>query len=271
MLSPTSDSAAELVPGLVSVTFRQLGAWEIVRLASECKLRSIEWGGDVHVPHGDLATASEVGKITREYGIEVAAYGSYYRAGESESRDMPFERVLETAHTLGASLIRVWAGAKASREADAEYWDHVVSDSLHISNLAHASGIRLAFEYHANTLMDSELSASRLLSEMTHPAMETLWQPPNGQSLDDCLRSLERILPRLANIHVFHWWPDSNHRLPLYTGADRWKRYIAIAASQSGCRHLLLEFVPEDNPQLLSGEAETLLEWIEQQEHSILA
>ena len=41
------------VPGLCSVTMRQLGVEEVAKLAAESGLRAIEWGGDIHVPPGD--------------------------------------------------------------------------------------------------------------------------------------------------------------------------------------------------------------------------
>ena len=72
-----------LVPGLVSVSFRQLPAEEIVRLCAECGLEAVEWGGDIHVPHGDCATAEKVSGLTEAAGLRTAAYGSYYRCGVS--------------------------------------------------------------------------------------------------------------------------------------------------------------------------------------------
>jgi 3-dehydroshikimate dehydratase len=42
-------------PGLVSVTFRKLTPVEVAGLVKKGGLKSIEWGGDIHVPHGDLA------------------------------------------------------------------------------------------------------------------------------------------------------------------------------------------------------------------------
>jgi hypothetical protein len=40
--------------GLVSITFRQLSPPAIIDLVRQAGLEGIEWGGDVHVPHGDL-------------------------------------------------------------------------------------------------------------------------------------------------------------------------------------------------------------------------
>lgn len=46
-----------LKTGLTSVTFRNLGIEQIVSLAGAAGADSIEWGGDIHVPPGDLSAA----------------------------------------------------------------------------------------------------------------------------------------------------------------------------------------------------------------------
>ena len=68
--------------GLVSITFRQLSAEKIVGLVSAAGLQGIEWGGDIHVPHGDVKRAEEVKRMTLDSGLEVSAYGSYYKFQE---------------------------------------------------------------------------------------------------------------------------------------------------------------------------------------------
>ena len=80
-----------LIPGLVSITFRSLSPQDVIQLVKDAKLRAIEWGGDIHVPHGDLKQAKQVCAQTEEAGLQVAAYGSYYRVGESEREGLAFE------------------------------------------------------------------------------------------------------------------------------------------------------------------------------------
>ncbi len=110
-----------LYPGLVSVTFRSLDCKKIVELVKKAGLSSIEWGGDVHVPQGDMKKAKEARKMTEEAGLVTAAYGSYYRVGcesikTGEKAD--FKKTLETALELNTPVIRVWAGDRGSAEAD---------------------------------------------------------------------------------------------------------------------------------------------------------
>ena len=69
--------------GLVSISFRKETPQTLIRASREAGLEKIEWGGDVHVPVGDLARAKQVGEETRAAGLDPCAYGSYFRIGIS--------------------------------------------------------------------------------------------------------------------------------------------------------------------------------------------
>lgn len=251
--------AAEMIrPGLVSVTFRKLSPAEIVALVREAGLTGIEWGGDVHVPHGDLARAREVRKLTEENGLRVAAYGSYYRAGFSESDGLAFERVLATARELGAPTIRVWPGTKGSAEVDEAGRRSVGADLERIAGLAAQAGISVSTEFHGGTLTDTNESAVRLLSEVSHPNLFTYWQPHNGEATEDCVAGLRAVRARMSNLHVFHWWPTSAERHPLAEGSARWAAFFAECAPLTEDRFALMEFVPGDAPEAFLRDAGTL-------------
>ncbi len=251
-----------LTPGLVSITFRKLSPREIADLVARAGLTGIEWGGDVHAPHGDLERAREVRQITRDAGLEVAAYGSYYRLGKSEAEGLAFRDVLNSAVELGAPLIRVWAGAKPSAEADEAYRREIADEAARIAEEAAAAGVGIAYEYHANTLTDTNESAQDLLERTQTPNITTLWQPPNGQSPEYCLEGLKAVLPRLSNVHVFHWWPTNKDRNPLDAGTDRWKPYLETLRSTGRDHHLLIEFVKDDDPENFLADAAALRRWI---------
>jgi len=53
-----------IVPGWVSITFRSLTAERIIALVRQAGLSAIEWGGDIHVRHGDTGRAREVRRLT---------------------------------------------------------------------------------------------------------------------------------------------------------------------------------------------------------------
>jgi sugar phosphate isomerase/epimerase len=249
-------------PGLVSITFRKLSPAEIVSLVRKAGLRGIEWGGDIHVPHGDIERAREVRAMTAESGLRVAAYGSYYRAGWSEANGLPFRRVLDSALELGAPSIRVWPGVKGSADVDEAGRWAVIEDLRRIAEMAGQVGVRVATEFHGSTLTDTNESASQLLVEVDHPNLHTGWQPHNGEATADCVEGLQAVAPRLDNIHVFHWWPTSADRHPLADGTERWAEFWRVLRTLPGERFALLEFVPGDTEAAFLRDAATLLSWL---------
>jgi sugar phosphate isomerase/epimerase len=244
-------------PGLVSITFRQLSPPEIIRLAEEAGLECIEWGGDLHVPHGDLPTARHVKQMTTAAGLRVASYGSYYRVWPQEP--CSFEKVLETAVVLGAPVIRIWAGKASSAEISLPDRARLVDEIQHITRLAQAQNIVLAFEYHGGTLTDTLESARDLMIQTGPMGARFYWQPPVGATISANLAGLQDVLPWLANLHVFHWQAAPAQRLPLADGAEDWRRYLKLAASAGGERDALLEFVRGDAPSALMEDAAVLI------------
>src|SRR4051812_32305936 len=83
----TISQPAPFRTGLCSVTLRRLAVPEVLAAAAAAGLECIEWGGDIHVPPGDSALARQVGAATADAGLQVASYGSYFRAGPETLTD----------------------------------------------------------------------------------------------------------------------------------------------------------------------------------------
>ena len=254
--------AGMIASGLVSVTFRKLAPAEVVALVREAGLKGIEWGGDLHVPHGDIARAREVSELTHEAGLAVAAYGSYYRAGHSEEHGLPFQQVLDTALELNAPLIRVWAGTVGSDSADDNIRWRVAADLRRIADQAAKAGVRVATEFHGGTLTDTNDSANQLLVEADHANLHTYWQPLMGMDDATCLGGLELLAPRLSHLHVYHWQTVQDRR-PLAEGTARWQKFLAQVKRLPGDRYAMLEFVTDDQPDNFRRDAATLREWLQ--------
>ena len=246
-------------PGLASVTFRELSPAQIVDLVGTAGLLGIEWGGDVHVPHGDLARACEVRKITEKAHLKIAAYGSYYHVGHEEL--VPFETVLATAKELGAPIIRVLLGKQGSANANQDYLQHVVKESYRISELAAAASIRIACEWHGSTLTDDVAMAVSLLKAVNHEDFRTYWQTPQGMPHSCCLKELEAVRSWLIGLHVFYWHVETRERLALADGRSEWRQYLA-RANDAGELFALMEFVPDDSPEAFLRDAATLKSWL---------
>lgn len=250
--------------GLVSVTFRELSPSRIVELVAQGGLDGIEWGGDVHAPHGDLETAAQVARLTRDAGLEVLAYGSYYRV--CESNDLPFERVIASADALGAPLIRIWAGRGEFSEMNDDYRQRVALQTQQLADRAGDAGLILAFEYHRKTLTETAESAQRLLELVDRPNVKCLWQPDPGLSVEQNDAALRTVLPWLTNLHVFSWDSEGT-RLPLAAGESWWSQYLDTASTAPpsdtpGGRAALIEFVADAETEQFLADARTLRSWL---------
>jgi 3-dehydroshikimate dehydratase len=250
--------------GLVSITFRQLSIEQIVELVREAGLDGIEWGGDIHVPHGDLDIARRVARLTGDMGLETAAYGSYYRAGEPEDQNgnPNFQAVVDTARTLGTSTIRVWAGNRGSADADETYRAKVVADLERIDRMAMIANIAIALEFHGGTLTDTTESTRALMNDLEQTRIQFYWQPQTGIARKDALSQIRMLAPRLSNLHVFAWNPVENgfDRRPLQEHENDWTEYLATAREVAGDdRWALLEFVRDDDPERFKADAKRLV------------
>ncbi|MFA5689400.1 MAG: TIM barrel protein [Kiritimatiellales bacterium] len=256
--------------GLCSITFRQLAAEQIIDLVKQAGLDAIEWGGDIHVPPGNIATAEQVGQMTRDAGLAVSSYGSYYKILDGQGGAQDFAPVLESAVALKTDLIRIWAGSLPPEKTDAACRRKLIGECLKAADAAAQANVRLAFEFHNNTLTQTNESAEQLLQDINHPAVCIYWQPIYwGPDMQYRLQGLHALKDSIANLHVFYWlydsmkesWNNRVDRRPLNEGAADWKEYFSILFP-SGDHYALLEFVRHDDPVQFLKDAEVLRSWV---------
>lgn len=252
-----------ILAGLCSVTLRHLGVAEVADLAAACGLQVMEWGGDVHVPHGDLRAAADAAHAGELAGLRVCSYGSYLFADDGAEASLP--AVLDTAEALGAPLVRVWAPFGVEPGAPGDQVACVVRSLESVASGAADRGLGVYLEFHGGTLTATAGSAASLVSAVAAPNLWCAWQPPYwdrrtpAEERDD----LEELGDRLGPLHVYAWSPDG-HRHPLATEGDRWPTRLAVATARAGVgpRPALLEFVAGDDPANLAADAATLRSWI---------
>jgi sugar phosphate isomerase/epimerase len=258
--------------GICSITFRQFGIEKIVGLVKRAGLDAIEWGGDIHVKPGDLAAANTARKMTRDAGLEVSSYGSYYRVLEDENKGQDFAPILDAALALGTETIRIWPGSRPSETAGETYRKQFVEKLRRDLDLAAAAGVRLALEFHMNSFTDSNAATRKLLDEINHSNLYIYWQPIYWLSdFDYRLQGLEMFQSRILNLHVFNWkfhptsgnWGENIERCPLKEAAAEWNRYLSALSPEIN-RYALMEFVRDDSPEQFLEDAQTLRQWIKE-------
>lgn len=247
-----------IIPGLVSVSFRQKMPEEICAACVAAGLTAIEWGGDVHVPP-DGSNAAQVKAVTLDHGLSVSSYGSYFRVGQ------PLDGLranLETACALGTDTVRIWGGLQGSAETDAAERAAVMAQMVQAAETARTYGIQLALEYHGGTLTDDRDSVVQLMAQTQNVAdsLRLYWQPRWDWSEVERLASLEDVRPRLSHMHAFTWRHPGGvvERRPLAEGEDMWRKVLPTLPDG---QHVLLEFFENDSLQAMDRDARTLLAW----------
>lgn len=251
--------------GLCSVTFRELSVTQIVDLAAGAGIEAVEWGGDVHVPPGDLVAARDASARCGNVGIECASYGSYLFAGHEGPDDTA--RLVETALALGVPNVRVWCPFGLLPGTGGPDRKRAVDSLRAVSAVAGEAGLDVSLEFHAGTLTQTAESTLVLLDEVGAPNLFAYWQPMTGVPVPALLGELEHVLPRLSHLHVFAWDADGT-RLPLSAGADLWTEALGLAGaaeahgSWTGARVAFLEFVEGDEPEAFLRDAHVLRDWL---------
>ena len=242
-------------PGLVSVSFRKLSCEELIKLTAESRLSCIEWGSDVHVLPGDAVCARRVEKMMADNGLFTSSYGSYFRAGVSDTDS--FLKCVESCILLKSPTIRVWAGTLGPRQEKNR--SAVAASLAGCCEKAAQNALTVTLECHQGTLTETEDSALLLLREVGHPALRLSWQPKVGGVENENGRYLASAVPYLETIHCYH---RSNDNLcqALEAGKDEWKHYLDIAAKSGRDIPVLLEFFKDDSVEQFKQDAAVLLE-----------
>lgn len=222
-------------------------------MAKKAGLAGIEWGGDIHVPAGEVKTAAETARKTHCAGLVVLSYGSYYRGDKEED----FTSVLASAKALGAPVIRVWAGRKTFEESTPEEFSALAARFYKAASAAQKDGIAVAFEYHRGTATQTIDGALALLRAIDHPNIYCYWQPNPDITHAEQLAEIDALLPFLQNVHVF-CWTKGNERHPLSEGMKRWEDYVSHIRKSGKSHCLILEFVKDDSDSAFYEDAEFL-------------
>lgn len=239
--------------GMTSVTFRNKSVEEIIEITEKCGLDAIEWGGDVHVPSGNILIADRTAELTEKAHLKVVSYGSYFRVGK-ESIDL-FDKVLETARALNAPIIRIWCGDVPSDKTSDERFHEYVNDIKHIAKKAAEYGIIIASEYHNGTYNDSPVSALRLIKAVDMPNYKTYWQTLSFDDSD--IESLKALLPYIVTVHVFAW-NKYGRRYSLKKHYKKWRLIMNICKDSD--INFIMEFVKRDRDICFIKDSATLIE-----------
>ena len=243
-----------IIPGMVSATFKKESPDYVLSVLKKAGLKGIEWSENWHVPVGMPQVAAALARKTVELGAEVAAYGSYYRLGEQENPAEVFSRSLQNAVAMQAPLIRIWGGRKGSKVLTPSEREPLAREAALISRMAAQEGLKVALEWHKETVTDTNESAMTFLDAAAAPNLYCLWQPTVALSMQQRVEGIEQLEARgrLLNLHVYHW--QDGRRRPFSEGIEEWQTNLAHVRPEE-TRYGLLEFVMNDSQEQFLKDA----------------
>ena len=239
--------------GLVSISFRNLSAEEIIRLTKESGLAAIEWGSDVHAQKDDIRELWRIREQMDNAGLYTSSYGTYFRVGENSPDELC--DYLSAANILGTKILRLWCGRKNYEDMTEAERQWIIEESKRAADIAERAGVTFCMECHNNTFTSCSEGALRLMNSVNSGAFGMYWQPSRLINQKANLDYASAISPYARNIHVFNWSEHGRH--PLSSGLDVWGKYVSHF---DGTQHLLLEFMPDNSAESLLGEAMALAE-----------
>ena len=241
--------------GLVSISFRKYSPEDILKAMRDAGLEYIEWGGDVHAPHGNIEECEKIRALTEKYGIKIAEYGSYYKIAQSDPS--LFSDALASARALGTDIIRVWPGMNTPSDTVSEDdYRKFVDDARRICD--EAPDMTIALECHPHSLTDEYHHALDFIKDIGRDNLKTFWQPNQYRNTEYNLESIRALLPYIVSAHVFSW--KRKTRYPLSEGEGNWRRYIELLSE--GDINYMLEFMHDDRIETLTETANTLKSWL---------
>ncbi len=239
--------------GLVSISFRGSTPAEIIAAVKKSGLDAIEWGGDIHVPHGDVKKAAEVCKMCKESGISIPEYGSYYIIGQSE-HDL-YKKVAESCHALESDCVRVWAlQGKCGDTVDSALYEKCVADAAAICD--EDKSITVCLECHPMSLTDEYHNTLRFLRDVGRDNLKMFWQPNQYKPFDYNADAAAALKDYVKSVHTFSW--DREHHYPLEKMEKQWSEYISILGKD---KNYMLEFMHDGKTESLDSAAKTLRSW----------
>lgn len=249
-----------ITPGIVSATFRDKTADDIIRLCKEAGLEAVEWSENAHVMPDDPEGAAALYEKTKAAGLSVAAYGSYFRLGQNDDPETAFRASIRSAAALHAPLIRIWAGTKPSAEVSGGERKKMAAETRTVCEIAAEYDIKVAMEWHKNTLTDTNESAMAFLEEVNHENLYCLWQPTVALTMEQREEGLALLKnhpmgERLLNLHMYYWLDGV--RRPFREGMGEWARYLAQVEPGTQ-RFGLLEFVMGNTEEQFLADAAEL-------------
>lgn len=194
----------------------------------------------------DVAEAARAGRVVRDAGLDVVAFGSYFGREPSLHADAP-ERAVACAAAMQAPLLRVWAEPAAANGLR----DEVVGSLQRACDAAASEGIDVVVERHVGSYAETPADARALLEDVGRPNFALNYQVLDFLPVGDVAHQAEDARALVEHARYFHLKnyrvEDGQDRLlpggDLEGGAIDYRALLGVALDAGYVGPFTLEFV----------------------------
>lgn len=168
--------------GLSSQAFPARSPREVIALALDLGLEGVEWAAESHLAPGNSSEAQALLFETLMARLAIVSFAALYRVDPEKESGLGFQALLDTASSLQAPILRIFAGRTAY--ASAEYAEKfALREELgRLGDLAAKRGITLCLSLSKGTALEDYASATALITELAHPFVRLAWESLPGKA-----------------------------------------------------------------------------------------
>jgi len=166
--------------------------------------------GAIEVWQNHVATLGEravcgLAEKGRKLGLTfpvIGMYPAFHLTGRERQEELArFKTMFGAARTLGAGVIKMFAGRIASADITARQWDLSVG---FVRDVLRSAGEEMLFtvETHARTLADSPRSALRFIEAVGSERLKVCWQPYDFTDTEGAIRDFDALSEHVVHLHV---------------------------------------------------------------------
>ncbi|SEP02838.1 Sugar phosphate isomerase/epimerase [Halogranum amylolyticum] len=187
--------------GLCTISNKEMDVLDVIDAAVDAGYDGVEvWGGD-HVSNDKDAECTAIRERVETHELSIPVYGSYLRPGTDAFADQ-LTHELEVAVTLGADLVRVWAGNQEWQDHHDHHLDAVVADLREAADSAAERNLAITVEKHEGTLTNTTEGARRVIERVSHPHCGLNYQPLFGMNAATIASESRELAPISNNVHL---------------------------------------------------------------------
>jgi sugar phosphate isomerase/epimerase len=241
----------------------------VLQTALDAGINGVEWSADGFLEQGDLSKAGDLMMKTLRAGLCSVSYASLFRFGIHDHGS--FGKVLETAATLHAPMVRVWTGLHGVGTGTLDYEgraSHEFADEvLRLADRAGGMGISLCFGFAKGSILDSYDSAVRLFASLDHPFIKLVWELLDGNNFDTAREAFAALSGRIGMV-MARGSDGQDTSDSLAENEEDWLEYLDAFDEQGGSpdmvRHVLIRSCKAGDPARLAEDASHIAAWSRQ-------